>query len=234
MRPLSLLLGFLPWIAFSFVAQRMAADAVAWSALLAVAMTAVALALAARTHGPTMLDRVSLVLFATIAVAGFAGGAALDDWLYTWGRPLVGVVLGLVVLGTASSRPFTEEYARQSTPREHWDSPTFHAINRVISAAWGAGLVVVGSAALLVTFLDEHATGRGSAHLTELVLDWVVPIAVVWGLVSFSGSYPDRVTGPPSGPEGARPTTRPAAERPRRWRAATRGGSTRTPAGSGG
>ncbi len=29
-------LGFLPWIAFSFVAQRLAANGVAWSALLAV------------------------------------------------------------------------------------------------------------------------------------------------------------------------------------------------------
>ena len=36
MKPLSLILGFIPWIAFSFVAHRIAADAVAWSALLGV------------------------------------------------------------------------------------------------------------------------------------------------------------------------------------------------------
>ena len=198
MKPASLALGFLPWIAFTVVAQRMAANAVAWSALLAVALTLVSLALAARRKGPVILDRVSLVLFATIAVVGSAGGPALDDWLYTWGRPLVGVVLGLFVLATASSRPFTEEYARLSTPREVWDSPTFRAVNRVISAAWGAGLVVIGAAGVLVTLLGEHATDRSSAHLVELLLDWVVPIGVIWALVAFSDRYPDRVTARPA------------------------------------
>ena len=195
MNPASFVLGLLPWVAFSVVAQRMAADAVAWSALLAVAMTLVALVLARRRHAPAFLDRVSLVLFGTTAVIGFAGGAPVDDWLYTWGRPLVGVLLGLVVLATASSRPFTEAYARRSTPREHWGSPRFRSINQVISAAWGAGLLVIGAAGLLVTLLDEHATGPSSAHVAELLLDWVVPIGVVWALVSFSAWYPDRVTG---------------------------------------
>ncbi|MGY1745932.1 hypothetical protein [Blastococcus sp. SYSU D00695] len=195
MNPISLVLGFLPWIAFSFVAQRIAADAVAWSAVLAVAMTVVALAVARRRHGPVTLDLVSLVLFAAIAVAGFAGGRDVDDWLYTWGRPLVGVVLGLYVLATASVRPFTEEYARESTPREYWGTPTFRSVNRVISAAWGAGLLVIGVAGVLVTALEVDATDTGSAHLLELVLDWAVPIAVIWVLVGFSTSYPDRVTG---------------------------------------
>ncbi|WP_369256667.1 hypothetical protein [Geodermatophilus amargosae] len=194
MTPASLALGFLPWIAFTFVAHRMAANAVAWSAVVAVAMTAVALAVARRRHAPTTLDTVSLVLFTAVAVVGFAGGAEVDDWLHTWGRPLVGVLLGLYMLATASVRPFTEEYARRSTPREHWGSPVFRSVNRVISAAWGAGLVVVGAAGVLVTVLDEEPVTRSSDHLAELVLNWVVPIAVIWGLAAFSGAYPDRVT----------------------------------------
>ncbi len=192
MTPLPLVAGFVPWIAFTVVADRMAADAVAWSAVVAVAMTLVSLTVARRRHGPQTLDGVSLVLFAGIAVVGFAGDGAVDDWLSTWGRPLVGVVLGLFVLVTASSRPFTEEYARQSTPREYWTTPTFRSINGVLSAAWGAGLVGIGLAGVLVTLLDDHATSRSSAHLAELLLDWVVPIAVIWGLIAFSASYPDR------------------------------------------
>ncbi|WP_222195811.1 hypothetical protein [Modestobacter italicus] len=194
MNPSSFVLGLLPWIVFTVVADRLAADAVAWSAVLAVAMTGAALVRGVRQHGPTALDAVSLVLFAGIAVAGFAGGADVDDWLVTWGRPLVGVVLGLYVLATAAFRPFTEEYARLSTPREVWGSPTFRSINRVISTAWGAGLVLIGAAGLLVTVLGEHATSRDSAHLLELALNWVVPIAVVWALVRFTGAFPDRVT----------------------------------------
>ncbi|MBB3675190.1 hypothetical protein [Modestobacter versicolor] len=193
MKPLSLVLGFFPWIVFTFAANRIAADAVAWSALLAVAITAVALALGVRRRAPVTLDLASLALFGGMAVAGFAGGAGMDDWLFRWGRPLVGVVLGLYVLAAAGVRPFTEEYARQSTPREHWGSPAFRSINRVLSAAWGAGLVVIGLAGVLVTLIDEHATGRSSGHLAELALNWAVPIAVIWGLIALTGSYPDRV-----------------------------------------
>ncbi len=195
MKPFSFVLGFLPWIAFTIVANRLAANAVAWSALIAVAMTVVALALARRRGTPVTLNTVSLVLFTGIAVVGFAGGRGVDGWLSTWGRPLVGVALGLYVLATASVRPFTEEYARLSTPREHWGSPTFRSVNRVISAAWGMGLVAIGISGVLVTVLDQQATTASSDHLLELLLNWVVPIAVIWGLVEFTTGYPDRVTG---------------------------------------
>lgn len=193
MNPLKLALGFLPWIAFSFAAQRLSANGVAWAALLAVAMTLVSVIAARRRHGPKILNLGSLVLFAVIAVVGFVGGPAVDRWLFEWGRPLVGVVLGLYVLATVPVMPFTEEYARQTVPREHWDSPTFKKINRVLSAAWGAAIVVMGGVSLLVTFLDAHATNPAETHVVDLVLNWVVPIAVIWGMVKFTAAYPDRV-----------------------------------------
>jgi hypothetical protein len=155
---LGFVLGFVPWIVFSVVAQRLDANGVAWSATIAVAMTVVALVAARRKHGPTFLSLASLVLFGAIAVVGFVGGPGVDRWLFEWGRPLVGVVLGLLVLATASVRPFTAEYARQSVPREYWGSPTFRRINTV-----------------------------------ELLLNWVVPIAVIWGAMRFTATYPDRV-----------------------------------------
>jgi hypothetical protein len=195
MKPLSFVLDFLPWIVFTVVARRSAADSVAWSALLAVVITAVLLARARQRGDPTTLNAVSLVIFGVIAVLGFVGGPPVDDWLYTWGRPLVAVVLGLYVLATAGIRPFTEQYARQSTPRQYWGSPAFHAINRVISAAWGLGLVVIGGCSLLLTALHQQLTTFSSGHLLELLLNWVVPIAVIWGLVRFTAAYPDHVTG---------------------------------------
>lgn len=195
MKPLSFVLDFLPWIVFTVVAHRSAADAVAWSALLAVVLTAVLLIRARQRGDPTTLNAVSLGIFGVIAVLGFVGGPPVDDWLYTWGRPLVGVVLGVYVLATASARPFTEQYARQSTPRQYWGSPTFHSINRVISAAWGLGLVVIGGCSLLLTALDQQHTTFSSVHLVELLLNWVIPIAVIWGLVKFTAAYPDHVTG---------------------------------------
>jgi hypothetical protein len=195
MKPLSFVLDFLPWIVFTVVARRSAADSVAWSALLAVVITAVLLIRARKRGDPTTLNAVSLAIFGVIAVLGFVGGPLVDDWLYTWGRPLVGVVLGLYVLATAAARPFTEQYARQSTPRQYWGSPAFHSINRVISAAWGLGLVVIGGCSLLLTALDQQRTTFSSAHLVELLLNWVIPIAVIWGLIKFTAAYPDHATG---------------------------------------
>jgi hypothetical protein len=195
MKPLSFVLDFLPWIVFTVVAHRSAADSVAWSAALAVVITVVLLRRAKQRGDPTTLNAVSLVIFGVIAVLGFVGGPPVDAWLYTWGRPLVGVVLGLYVLGTAATRPFTEQYARQSTPRQYWGSPAFHSINRVISAAWGLGLVVIGGCSLLLTALDQQRTTLSSGHLVELLLNWVVPIAVIWGLIKFTAAYPDHVTG---------------------------------------
>jgi hypothetical protein len=186
-------LGFLPWIVFSFVAQRLDANGVAWSATVAVVLTLVALANARRKHGPVILNLGSLVLFGLIAVVGFVGGEEVDRWLFEWGRPLVGVVLGLFVLATVPLMPFTEEYARQTVPREYWGSPTFKKINRVLSAAWGAAIVVIGAAGLLVTVLDAHAVDPSRNNIVDLVLNWVVPIAVIWWMIKFTATYPDRV-----------------------------------------
>jgi uncharacterized membrane protein (UPF0136 family) len=130
--------GLLPWIVFAVVAHRPAADGVAWGALIALVMTLVALGFDARRHAPTRLALVTLVLFAVITVTGFAGGPSVDLWLHEWGRPLVGVLIGLLMLVTVPLSPFTAEYARRSTPREYWDSPVFLGVNRVLSAAWGS------------------------------------------------------------------------------------------------
>jgi hypothetical protein len=186
-------LGFVPWIVFSLVAQRLDANGVAWSATIAVVMTVVALVAARRKHGPTFLNLASLVLFGVIAVVGFVGGPGVDRWLFEWGRPLVGVVLGLLVLVTAPVRPFTEEYARQSVPREYWGSPTFRRINTVLSAVWGAGILVIGLAAVAVTALDAQATDATRNNTVDLLLNWVVPIAVIWGAMKVTATYPDRV-----------------------------------------
>lgn len=187
------ILGFLPWIVFALVAQRLAADGVAWSATIAVAMTLVALVYAWKTNGPKILNIGSLVLFAVIAVVGFVGGPDVDMWLYQWGRPLVGVILGLYILATVPVLPFTEEYARQTVPREHWGSPTFRRINRVLSAAWGVAILIIGLASVVVAALDAQAVSFDDHHALDLVLNWIVPIVVIAIMIRFTRVYPERV-----------------------------------------
>ncbi len=203
--PLTIVTGFVPWIAFAFVSQRLAADGVAWSALIAVAMTVIALVWGRTRHGPVQLNVYSLILFTAMAVIGFGGGPPVDRWLYEWGRPLVGVVLGLMILATAGWRPFTAGYAKASTPREVWDSPVFTKINRVLSATWGVALVVIGAASLVVTALDAQAGGTTGPYLLDLFLNWVLPIAVLVWTVRFTNTYPDRVTAGSRQPVGSTP-----------------------------
>ena len=157
MKPLSLITGFLPWIAFSLISTRMAGNGVAWSALIAVAITIVAMAIARPAWPPKILNVGSAVLFGVIAIVGFVGGPDVDLWLYTWAAPGVGVALGLFVLATVPFMPFTEQYARESTPRAYWGSPTFKKINRVLSLAWGVAITVMGMANIAVSALDLRA-----------------------------------------------------------------------------
>ncbi|MFD1812639.1 hypothetical protein [Rhodococcus gannanensis] len=192
LNPLSIFAGFLPWIAFTFVAQRLSADGVAWSALFAAALSLVFLVRGRNKDLPTQLDVYSLIIFGVIAVVGFAGDHRIDQWLYEWGRPLVGVLLGAILLATASTRPFTAEYAKKTTPREYWDSPLFRRINLVLSAAWGVAIAVMGAAAVLVTAIDANATDTDSPYLIDFVLNWAVPICLIAWMIHFTNTYPDR------------------------------------------
>jgi hypothetical protein len=214
MKPLSLITGFLPWIAFSLISTRMAANGVAWSALIAVAITIVAMAIARPSWPPKILNVGSAVLFGVIAIVGFVGGTDVDLWLYTWAAPGVGVALGLFVLATVPFMPFTEQYARESTPRAYWGSPTFKKINRVLSLAWGVAITVLGLANIALSALDLRALTTSSDSLLELFLNWVVPIGVIWFMLKFTASYPDKVTGGDRSTGDGHPAGDPAAPAP--------------------
>ena len=71
--------------------------------------------------------------------------------------------------------PFTEQYARESTPRAYWGSPTFKTINGVLSLAWGVAITVMGLANIAVSALGLRATSVSSDGLPKLFLNWIVP-----------------------------------------------------------
>jgi hypothetical protein len=193
MKPLSIILGFVPWIAFSFLAHRIAADAVAWSALIGVALVLVTMGLQKPFWPPSVLNTGMLLPLTLIAVVGFVGGPDVDAWLYDWAVPGVGLFLGLFILVLVPFAPFTERFAREATPKAYWGSPTFNKINRVLSAAWGLGIVVMGVCSLLVAALDLYSDDVATPAFGELLLNWVIPIVVIIGMVKFTARYPERV-----------------------------------------
>src|SRR5579862_763042 len=189
-KQISLIVGFLPLIAFSLLTRLLPSGDVGVAGLVAALCAAVATVAVRPVWPPKILNATSLVLFTVLAVAGFAGHAGTDRWLATWAGAGVGLVMGLVILALLPVMPFTEQFARQTTPKAYWGSPTFKKINRVLSAGWGGAIFAIGVSRTLAAIIERHASHR----LPDLLLGTAIPVVVIIYMLKFSKSYPERVT----------------------------------------
>jgi hypothetical protein len=194
MKPLTLILAFLPLIAFSVLARFLPHGDIGVAGLVAAAIALIAILTSRPVRPPKILNTCSLVLFAVVAVLCFTLGSHDDRWLATWGGAGVGLVLGLIILALIPVMPFTEQFARETTPQAYWSSPTFKKINRVLSAAWGAAIFAIGVSRVAAAAVNGHTTHR----LPETLLGLVVPAAIIIYMLRFSKSYPDRVAHEPA------------------------------------
>jgi hypothetical protein len=190
MKPLPLILSFLPLIAFSLLARLLPHGDVGAAGLTAAVIAVIAAVAVRPVWPPKILNATSIVLFTVMAVLGFAGSAGTDRWLATWAAAGVGLVMGLVILALIPVMPFTEQFARLSTPQAYWSSPTFKQINRVLSQGWGVALIGVGASRVIAVAIDGHTTRR----LPDILLGLVIPGLILTYMLKFSKSYPDRVT----------------------------------------
>ena len=190
MKPMLLILSFLPLVVFSVLARLLPHGDIGVAGLVAAVAAAIAIAAVRPVWPPKILNACSLVLFTALAIAGFTGSAGTDRWLATWAAAGVGLVVGLVILVLVPVMPFTEQFARQSTPQAYWSSPTFKQINRVLSLGWGAALIGVGVSRLAAVAVNGHTTRR----LPDLLLGLAIPAVITTYMLKFSKSYPDRVT----------------------------------------
>jgi hypothetical protein len=189
MKPLSLIIAFTPLIIFSLLSRVLPHGYIGVAGLVAAVSALIALAISRPVWPPKILTACSLILFTVIAVLGFTLGKNDDRWLATWGGAGIGLVVGLIILALVPIMPFTEQFARESTPREYWGSPTFKKINRVLSAGWGAAIFAAGVSRVAAAAIDGHTTRR----LPETLLGLVVPVAIIIYMLNFSKSYPDKV-----------------------------------------
>src|SRR5580658_8893465 len=174
MKPLLLILSFLPLIAFSVLALLLPHNDIGVAGLVAAVIAAIAMVAVRPVWPPKILNACSLVLFTELAIAGFTGSASPDRWLATWAAAGIGLVIGLIILALIPVMPFTEQFARQSTPQAYWASPTFKQINRVLSLGWGAALAGVGVSRLAAVAVNGHTT----RHLPELLLGLAIPAVI--------------------------------------------------------
>ncbi|CDO90750.1 DUF3159 domain-containing protein [Mycobacterium triplex] len=173
--------GFAPWIIYGVVASGKST----WLyGALAAAVAAIILAGPSIMRGRhKVLDLVTIAFFVGLTVAGIVTGAHNDDWMDTWSATLSSGILAAVALGSLAFVPFTEQYARESTPREAWDHPAFKRANRVLTSVWG--LTFAANAVLAFVSVKFPNTGDWTA--------WVIPTALLVTAFKITASYPERV-----------------------------------------
>jgi hypothetical protein len=142
-----LIWSFCPWFVF-LIANRIATleDAVA----CAVAAVIVVIGRAVMHHHVHLLDIASIGYFAALLAVVQAADASSRIDISNDAQAGAHIALTLIVLGSiVLGHPFTESYARETVPREYWNTPQFHQMNRIISGAWGLAFVV-GSISLVI------------------------------------------------------------------------------------
>ncbi|WP_369251775.1 hypothetical protein [Streptomyces sp. R41] len=177
----NLFFAFAPWIIFDVVASPSTWEYAALAALLA----SIVLSLGDMRRGSfKILEVTGIVFFAVLSLLALALDRHDLMWLETYAQTLANGVIALVSLVSLAFVPFTTQYARESTPREYWDSPTFRHINFVLTAVWSA----VFAATAVLGLIAVHTTGMSDW------LNWIVPVALLVLAVRFTERYPDQYT----------------------------------------
>jgi hypothetical protein len=87
------------------------------------------------------------------------------------------LVFGSIVVG----HPFTEAYARETTPRAFWHTPEFHATNRRISAVWGLAFLVGTVSLIAATCVDS----------LPVMLHLIVPFGALYAAFTYTRAQED-------------------------------------------
>lgn len=129
-----------------------------------------------------MLDVLTVVFFVVLAIIGVVAGADDRDWMDRYSTVISSGALGLLALGSLAFVPFTEQYARESTPPEVWRLPGFRRVNRVLTSVWALAFLVTA----VLGYVAVIAPG------TSDWTNWILPIALIVGAFKFTGWYPKR------------------------------------------
>jgi uncharacterized membrane protein YfcA len=173
--------GFAPWIIYWVVA----AGPSTWLyGAIAAALTAIIFAIPSIRRGShKVLDWVTIVFFVALSIAGIVVGAKNGDWMDTYATTISSGVLAAVALGSLAFVPFTEQYARESTPREVWDQPAFKRTNRILTLMWGLVFAAIGMCGYIAV----------KAPSSNDWTNWVIPIVLIVAAIKVTRIYPDRV-----------------------------------------
>jgi hypothetical protein len=162
--------AFVPWVLFTLITQHDSLQAAAIAALAA----SVAIALRSLSAGrPKVLELGAILAFAGFTAVAFTADPATSAWVARYARAIAAGILALISFGSLLLTPFTEQYARESVPREFWSSPRFKQINRRLTLMWSWVFVAMIPSHLIAGAIDTHRANT--------IFNWVVPVVlIVW------------------------------------------------------
>ena len=166
----SIYIAFIPWILFSVVSRH---DTLAAATIVAL-IAAIAVAAPGIAYGrPKLLELGAVFTFAAFTSAALVVDPAGGDFLVRYARAIAAGALALIALLSLLGTPFTEQYARETVPRELWGSPRFRQVNRRLTLTW---------ACVFVTMVPSHLiAGALDTQRANTIFNWIVPIVlIVW------------------------------------------------------
>jgi hypothetical protein len=174
--------GLAPWIAMSLLAGPGRFEE---SVSTALGLSIVFIYLRLKRGGSLKpLEVFEVAYFGSLAVVGLLASDDLIRWLEKWSGEMSSLALAAFTFGSLLvGNPFTLPYAKETTPREYWDSPVFLRINRVITLVWALAFTVAAAAGLYGDAVLDQPDNFWSA--------WIIPIAAMLFAFSFSEWYPD-------------------------------------------
>jgi hypothetical protein len=178
------LAGFLPWIIFWVVSGPSTWKVAAVGALIAAVI--VAIPDATRPGGVKILDVGTIGFFALISILALILDRKDFSWLEDWSQFISSIALAAIAFVSLAFTPFTEQYARDSTPRELWAAPAFKRINRQLTAFWGVVFTLTAVSGVIAI--------KGS-HSTRDFFTWILPIILIVGAFKLQARYVEYARG---------------------------------------
>jgi hypothetical protein len=185
-------LAFLPWVIFTLVAQHSTLKLAAIGALLASTLIA---ARSVRAGSAKVLELGAVLAFIAFTVVAFTADPATGSFLDRYARAIAAGLLATIAFGSLLLTPFTEQYARESVPRQLWSTPQFKRINRQLTTMWGLVFAAMVPAHVIAGAIDTHRA--------NLIFNWAIPIALVIWAAKRTARVSDHAKAQPSTDTGA-------------------------------
>jgi hypothetical protein len=163
-------IAFVPWVLFTLVTDQ---DTLIAGSVVAL-VAAVAIALPSLLKGrPKLLELAAVAAFADFTAIAVVADPSTGADVARYARAIAAAGLAMTAFGSLLFVSFTEQYARESVPRQYWSSPRFKHINRQLTAMWGWVFTAMIPSHLIAGAIDTHRA--------NVIFNWLVPaLLVMW------------------------------------------------------